>query len=190
MLEDVDELMPAKPCCGHAESAIPPLEETDIAAVHSVLDAKKFSLLISRDEEIDVLRSPSRWNPSGGAYDNSANRNTGETTLAFAGGDSRIEIPTAPTKNPKSGTVTSTPDDAELLKDMRGLVKPQLFDESDTDASSFLVSEDDSTLLRHMNAVVDTSPDKCHRHRGFRRNGQPEEPAHRDTADSIHRQSC
>ena len=37
MLEDVDELMPAKPWCDHAESAIPPLEETDIAAVHCVL---------------------------------------------------------------------------------------------------------------------------------------------------------
>ena len=36
MLEDVDELMPAKPWCDHAESAISPLEEKDIAAVHSV----------------------------------------------------------------------------------------------------------------------------------------------------------
>ena len=36
MLEDVDELMPAKPWCDHAELAISPLEETDIAAVHSV----------------------------------------------------------------------------------------------------------------------------------------------------------
>ena len=47
MLEDVDELMPAKPWCDHAESAIPPLEETDIAAVHSVFDAQNFSLLLS-----------------------------------------------------------------------------------------------------------------------------------------------
>ena len=107
MLEDVDELMPAKPCCDHAESAIPPLEETDIAAVRSVFDAQNFSLLLSRDEEIEVLRSQSRWNPGGGAYDNSANRNAGKgkgiqkrqrptevnTTLASAGGDSRIEIP-------------------------------------------------------------------------------------------------
>ena len=107
MLEDVDELMPAKPWCDHAESAIPPLEETDIAAVHSVFDAQNFSLLLSRDEEIEVLRSLSRWNPGGGAYDNSANRDTGKgkgiqkrqrptevnTTLASAGGDSRIEIP-------------------------------------------------------------------------------------------------
>ena len=91
-----------------------------------------------------------------------------KTTLAFAGGDSRIEIPTAPTKNPKSGTVTSTPDDAELLKDLRGLGKPQLLDEFDTDASFFPVSEDDSILLRHMNDVVDTSPDQCHRHRVIR----------------------
>ena len=49
--------------------------------------------------------------------------------LAFAGSDSRIEIPTAPTKNRKSGTVTSTPDDAELFKDLRGLDKPPLFEE-------------------------------------------------------------
>ena len=88
--------------------------------------------------------------------------------LAFAGGDSRIEIPTAPTKNPKSETMISTPDDAELLKDLRGLGKPQLFDENDTDASFFPVSEDDSILLRHMDDVVDTSPDKCHRHRAIR----------------------
>ena len=49
MLEDVDELMPAKPWCDRAESAISPLEVTDIAAVHSVFDAHNFSL--SRDEE-------------------------------------------------------------------------------------------------------------------------------------------
>ena len=48
MLEDVDELMPAKPWCDHAESSIPPLEETDIAAVHRVFDAQNFSLLLSR----------------------------------------------------------------------------------------------------------------------------------------------
>ena len=42
------------------------------------------------------------------------------TTSAFAGGGSRIKIPTAPTKKPKSGMVTS-PDDAELLKDLTGL---------------------------------------------------------------------
>ena len=81
--------------------------------------------------------------------------------LAFAG-DSRIEIPTAPTKNPKSETMTSTPDDAEL-----GLGKPPLFDGNDTDVSFYPVSEDDSTLLRHMDDVVDTSPDKCHRHRAI-----------------------
>ena len=52
MLEDVDELMPAKPWCDHAESAIPPLEETDIAAVRGVFDAQNFSLLLSRDEEL------------------------------------------------------------------------------------------------------------------------------------------
>ena len=119
MLEDVDELMSAKPWCDHAESAIPPLEETDIAAVHSVFHAQNFSLLLSRDEETEVLRSLSRWNLGGGVCDNSANRNTGKgkgiqtevnTTLAFAGGDSRIEIPTAPTQKPKSQTMTSTPD--------------------------------------------------------------------------------
>ena len=69
MLEDVDELMPAKPWCDHAESAIPPLEETDIAAVHSVFNAQNFSLLLSRDEEMEVLRYLSRWNPGGGACD-------------------------------------------------------------------------------------------------------------------------
>ena len=77
-LEDVDELMPAKPWCDHAESAIPPFEETDIAAVHSVFNAQNLSLLLSRDEEIEVLRSLSSWNLGGGAYDNSANRNTGK----------------------------------------------------------------------------------------------------------------
>ena len=106
-LEDVDELMLAKPWCDHAESPIPPLGETDIAAVLSVFDAQNFSLLLSRVEEIEVLRSQSQWNPGGGAYDNSATRNTGKgkgiqkrerptevnTTLASAGGDSRIEIP-------------------------------------------------------------------------------------------------
>ena len=89
------------------------------------------------------------------------------TLLAFAGGDSRIESPTAPTKNPKSETMTSAPDDVELLKDLRGLGKPQLFDENDTDTSFFPVSEDDSILLRHMDDVVDASPEKCHRHRKF-----------------------
>ena len=132
MLEDVDELMPAEPWCDHEESAIPPLEETDIAAVHSVFDAQNFSLLLSRDEEMEVLRSLSSWNPSGGACDSSTCRKTGKgksiqkrqrptevnAVLAFAGGDSRIEIPTAPTKNLKSETMTSTPYDAELLKDL------------------------------------------------------------------------
>ena len=98
--------MPAKPWCDHAESPIPPLGETDIAAVLSVFDAQNFSLLLSRDEEIEVLRSQSQWNPGGGAHDNSATTNTGKgkgiqkrerptevnTTLASAGGDSRIEI--------------------------------------------------------------------------------------------------
>ena len=83
--------------------------------------------------------------------------------LAYAGSDSRIEIPTAPTKNPKSETMTSTPDDAELLKDLRGLCKPPSFDGNDTDVSFFPVSEDDSILLRHMDDVVDTGPDEHHR---------------------------
>ena len=48
MLEEVDELMPAKPWCDHAESAVSPLEETDFAAVHGVFDAQNFSLLLSR----------------------------------------------------------------------------------------------------------------------------------------------
>ena len=41
----------------------------------------------------------------------------------------------------------STPDDAELLKDLRGPGRPQLFNENDTDASFFPVSEDDSILF-------------------------------------------
>ena len=177
MLEDVDELMPAKPWCNHAESAMSPSEETDIAAVHCVFDAQSFSFLLSPDVEIEALRSPSSWNPGGGAYDNSTYRKTGKcksiqkrqrptdanTVLAFAGGESRLEIPTAPTKNPKSETVTSTPDDAELLKDLRGPGKPPLFDGNDTDASFFPVSEDDSILLRRIHDVVDTGPDEHHR---------------------------
>ena len=59
-------------------------------------------------------------------------------------------------------------DDAELLKDLRGLGKPPLFDGNDTDASFFPVSEDDSILLRHMDDVVGMGPDKCHRHRAIR----------------------
>ena len=53
MLEDVYELMPAKPWSNHAESTILPLEETDIAAVHCVLDAQNFSLLLSGDGELE-----------------------------------------------------------------------------------------------------------------------------------------
>ena len=139
--------------------------------------AQNFSMLLSRDEEVEALRSLSSWNPGGGAYDNSTHRKTGKgkriqkrqrptevnTVLAFAGGNSRIEIPTAPTKNPKSETMTSTLDDAELLKDLTGLGKPPLFDGNDTDVSFFPVSEDDSILLRRMDDVVDTGPDEHHR---------------------------
>ena len=135
--------------------------------MHSGFDAQNFSLLLSRDEEIEVLRSLSSWNPGGGACDNSTYRKTGKgnsiqkrqrptevnTVLAFAGGDSRIEIPTAPNKNPKSATMTSTPDDAELLKALRGLGKSPLFDEK--------------ILLRHVDDVLDMSPDKCLRHRAI-----------------------
>ena len=166
--------------------------------MHTVFDAQNLSLFLSRDEEIEALRSLSSWNPGGGAYDNSAHRKAGKgkgiqkrerpkevnTMLAFAGGDSRIEIPTAPTKNPKSETVTSTLDDAELLKDLRGLDKPQLFVENDTDVSFFPVSEDDPILLRRMDDVVNTGPNEHHRAIGEM--GQPDEPAHRDTADSVH----
>ena len=74
MLEDVDELMPAKPWCDHAESAISQSEETDIADVRSVFDAQNFSWLLSRDEEIEALRSPSSWNPDGKTHDNSTYR--------------------------------------------------------------------------------------------------------------------
>ena len=48
MLEDVDELMPAKTWCDHAESAIRRLEETDIAAVHSVFEAQNFCYFLEK----------------------------------------------------------------------------------------------------------------------------------------------
>ena len=51
-------------------------------------------------------------------------------------GDSRIAIPTVPSR--------------KLLKDLRGLDKPQLFDENDADLSLFVLFEDDSIFLRHM----------------------------------------
>ena len=54
-------------------------------------------------------------------------------------------------------------DDAELLKDLRGLGKPPLFDWNDTVVSFFPVAEDDSILLRRMDGVVDTGPDEHHR---------------------------
>ena len=54
-------------------------------------------------------------------------------------------------------------DDAELLKDLRGLGKPPLFAGNDTDVSFFPVSEDGSILLHHMDDVVDTGPDEHHR---------------------------
>ena len=103
MLEDVEEPMPTERYQTNAESAISPSEETDI-------------LLLSRDEEMEVLRSLSSWNPY-------------------------------------------VMDDAELLKDLRGLGKPPLF-ENDADGNFFPVSEDDSILLRHMDDVVDTGPDE------------------------------
>ena len=77
--------------------------------------------------------------------------------------------------------MTSTPDGAELLKDLRGLGKPPFFDGNNTDVSFFTVSEDDSILLRHMDDLVDASPDEHHR-----AIGQPDEPAHRDAADPVH----
>ena len=54
-------------------------------------------------------------------------------------------------------------DDTELLKDLRGLCKPPLFDGNDTDVSFFPVPEDDSILLRRMDDEVDTGPDEHHR---------------------------
>ena len=68
------------------------------------------------------------------------------TVLALAGGDSRIEILTAPTRK-KVRNDDLEADDAELLKDLRGLDKPPLFDGNDTDVSFFLVSDDDSILF-------------------------------------------
>ena len=116
MLEDVEEPMPTERFQTNAESAISPLEETDI-------------LSLSRDEEMEVLRSLSSWNDC-------------------------------------------VMDDAELLKDLIGLDQPQLF-EDDADENFFPVSEDDSILLLHMNDVVDTNPDKCHRHRAIEKMANP-----------------
>ena len=45
---------------------------------------------------------------------------------------------------------------------MQGLGKPPLFDGNDTDVSFFLVSEDDSILLRRIDYVVDTGPGEHH----------------------------
>ena len=87
---------------------------------------------------------------------------------------------------PKSETMTSTPDDAELPKDLRGLGKPPLFDGNDTDVSLFPMSEDDSILLRHMDDVVDTGPDKCHRHRVIREMDNQMNQNIEDAADSVH----
>ena len=108
--------MPTERYQTNAESAISPLEETDI-------------LSLSRDVEIEVLRSLSSWN-------------------------------------------NYVMDDAELLKDLIGLGKPPLF-EDDADENFFPVSEDDSILLFHMNDVVDTNPDKCHRHRAIGEMAKP-----------------
>ena len=116
MLEDVEEPMPTKRYQTNAASAISPSEETDI-------------LSLSRDEEVEVLRSLSSWNDYG-------------------------------------------MDDAELLKDLIGLGKPPLL-EDDAEENFFLVSEDDSILLLHMNNVMDTNPDKCHRHRAIGEMAKP-----------------
>ena len=43
--------------------------------------------------------------------------------------------------------------------------------------------EDESILLRRMDVVVDTGPGEPQSHR---KNGQPDEPAHRDVAGSVH----
>ena len=102
-------------------------------------------LILSRDEEIEVLRSLSSWNPCGGAYDNSTCRNTGK--------GKGIQKRQRPTEM----------DDAELIKDLRGLGKPPLFDGNVTDVSFFPVSEDDSILSRRTDDVVDTGPDQHHR---------------------------
>ena len=140
--------MLAKPWCDHEDSAILPFAETDIAAVHSASDAQIFFLLVSRDEEVEAFRSLSSWNPGGGMSENSTFRKTGEgksipkrqrpteVNTVFA----MLQVVTAELrvlqhqpKNPKSETMTSTPDDAELVKDLRGVGKPHLFDGNDAD---------------------------------------------------------
>ena len=67
MLEDVEESMLAERYQTNSESAISPSDETE-----------NFSLVLSRDEEMERLRSLSSWNPGGGAYDNSTYRKTGK----------------------------------------------------------------------------------------------------------------
>ena len=108
MLEDVEESMLAERYQTNAESVISPLDETE-----------NFSLMLSRDEEMDVLRSPSSWNPGGGAYDNSTHRNTGNG------------------KSIQKRQRQTEMDDAELLKDLRGLGKPPLLDGNCTDVTFF-----------------------------------------------------
>ena len=53
-------------------------------------------------------------------------------------------------------------DDAELLKDLRGPGKPPSFDGKDADVN-VLCLKTIRSYLRHMEDVVDTSPDEHHR---------------------------
>ena len=72
MLADVDELILTKPWGEHTQSVIPKFEETESAAVHSVFSSAE----LRREDEMEILRSSSSWNPVGGAFDNSPYRQT------------------------------------------------------------------------------------------------------------------
>ena len=131
----------------------------------------------------EMFRSLSSWNPGGGLHDSSTYRKTdkeksipkcqrpteGNTVLTFAGGDSRSEIPTTPTKNPKSETMTSTPDDAELLKGFErpGQATVVRWGRYRCEFLPWSLKTIRLFCVTCMDDKVDTSPDKCHRHRAI-----------------------
>ena len=74
-------------------------------------------------------------------------------------------------------------DDAELLKDLRGLGKPPLFDGNDTDVSSSLCLK---TIRSFCVTWMTWWCESRRTPQSHRRNGQPDEPAHRDAPESVH----
>ena len=91
-------------------------------------------------------------------------------------------------------------DDAELLKDLRGLDKPPSFDGKDTmlvntavdTRESFFLESSKQTYRKEILPLGGTSPRSPSWSESERtpqihqRNGQSGEPAHRDAADSEH----